>query len=720
MFVVCGQNRGIGQAWRALAKVHAISCDSTRTAATPRHGSPLCCVVFCLAAIAAVSGVRAAEVTFPNADGSGDMSLSSAWGSVDYTGADIKFGAGTYRLSGDFTAPLNLYQDNASGITLFDFSSSAATFTVSKNLMERGDDRTTEYRGGTWYVGSTFQNSQYGMRSRSTTLFNGVSFSCNYFADFSYSRDSEVVVSNSARVTVRTQSPYLFQHSPSARPTATNNSLRIVAGGVLSVDRFYFDHSSDGVDDELTYGDRIVVSGAGSRLEARSASDPVRIGYKHGGNAMRVENGGWFGGYQLQIGCGPKAGGNTLVIAGEGSVVSNCKAAAVGYVDGAHSNSVYVLDGGALSFNPKAEWAALSVGQNGSSYNTFVLSNGTLRCRYIQISPSAASHDNRLLVYGTDNSYDQYQNGAWPMFGAGYGSSVIIDGGAKFAYTKGVATFGSSASSHGNEFVVRGGSACSLKGLCSSSRDAAVRVQGGSTLVSCESVALTNTTLEVSGGSTLVVSNSLSIGDAGYESASERCFVGSGATLSVMESATLYSDDSEIVVSNGTLKVNGAGMYGQRLTIGASSGAHPGTNSTLVLQGDSPCVTHNASDRDFILIFTSGRSPCLRFEIPPQGYAQAPLRGVTQVQHGNDFRIEFSSLDRIQRTLRQGVDIPLVDTTSSTGLLWLRDASRGAAALAAANARLPRGCVLKIVTSGGSDYLRLHVTSTAGTLVTVR
>jgi len=583
--------------------------------------------------------------------------------------------------------------------TLYDYSTASSVFTVTKGYMERGNNRVNEYRGGSWCLGGQFQNSQYGKRSGSKSFLNGVALSCDTFANFTYNENSEIVISNKAAVTVRNAQNYFFTLD-AARPYVTNNVVRIMDGSSFSVSRFYTDSGSS----SSPWHNTIVVSGAGSRLETRDGTEPLRFGYKHGGTEVRIEDGGWLGGLQMRMGCESGVGNNVLVIAGEGSVISNKKSGAIGYAAGADSNRVEVLAGGKYLCNPASEYATIDLGASGSSYNTFVLSNGTLRCRRLSVSPSAESHHNRFVISGTTSAYELYTNEIWPLFGKGYDSEVVVENNAVFS--KGTTAFssqsGSGATEGGgsnNTFIVRNNSVCTLTKLT----------------VGDGKADFENAGVIVDRDSTLTVG-----GDFTMKAKSSRLFIGAGSTLSCAGWVTLRTSDSEYVLSNGTVKVNNAGASG-RLIVGSGEADYQGTNSTLVLKGDSPCLTSNDASKDIILIFTSGTNPGLRFELPPEGYAQAPLRGITQMQHGNDLRIDITGIEAFQRSLTKKVEVPLIDTTTSSGLMWLTDPARGAAALTAANAKLPRGCELKVVRSGGKDYLKLSVRAIyAGTLLIFR
>lgn len=374
------------------------------------------------------------------------------------------------------------------------------------------------------------------------------------------------------------------------------------------------------------------------------------------GNVLRIAgDGARVNAYRFYVG----SRGNGVVV-GDGGLFTNRQSCVVGNGNYASHDYLHVLEGGVVQLGVDATYANLTVGGGGSAaFNEVVVSNGSLRARLVITGNHSSSHDNVLKIMGAKAEIVHLRNEGAVLFGAGYNNRVVLDDGAGLSYPS--IDFTSADNGYGSY-----------------------------------------NRLELCGRSTLDCTANLTVGNTANATCGNRVFVGAGSTLNVGGNVGLYSDDAQFVISNGTANVNGR-LY---LTADLNSVCdHPGTNVTLVLQGESPTLT--ATDGGFFLGYGNRMSRVgIRFELPPQGYSVAPIRNVTQFQHGDDVRIEFSGLEECQRTIEQSMDMPLIHTTANSGLDWLTDG-----VLDRVNTALPKGCrIFKQKNEGADGYtLMLHV-----------
>lgn len=213
----------------------------------------------------------------------------------------------------------------------------------------------------------------------------------------------------------------------------------------------------------------------------------------------------------------------------------------------------------------------------------------------------------------------------------------------------------------------------------------------------------------------------VAVGDLAHATQSNLVFVGSGSTMALNGSAylNLYSSDSAIVISNGTLRLGTSGYPQFNFnTSKDDTKVCVGTNSTLVFQGEHPLLTSEGNLQVHLGGESATSGTTIRYELPPNGYAEAPVQHVMQVWAGSDLSIEITGIEECQKTIEKKTTFPLWQTTYTGGF-----ASLGVFqdAIARLNATLPKGCSVQI--EGGSttpQVMTLTVRPIRGMLMIVR
>ena len=731
----------------------------------------------------------AATVPFPDADGSHDIGLESAWEGADPQPGDTVSFAGdvTYLLSNDWSLPGPMQIDGA-GKTVFDFSADAKTLSVAGSVTDTIDGRETVLKGGVWSLTGGF--SSY-LHDYSTLFLDGVTMTASslptkFAQDGMLRSNASCVLTNGTKVTL-TAEPYFF--TSCGTKWSTNNVFLVTGGSEinLGVYSLYAGGTYGSFTPGYTRDNRFVVSGAGSKVYTDGASGHnFFLGYQAGGNTVIVENGGWIRAYSISIGSsggGVSSSCNTLILR-DGGVCTNTQGSAIGSVSGSHSNSVFVLNGGQFNVGKAGMYAQLNVGKGDSSYNTVVLSNGVISARWMDLGFDAASHGNRFEILGDSSKYVCTDGGPWRLFGAGYDNEIVIDHGADFSFALAVnANPGRDnvVAGSNNTFAVRHGSTFKLsnkftvgdvaKGFdapnttvevsdastftCTgdfamNSVGGALKVTGGSQMSSqrvlfgdsareypgmalrvagadsrftvtsnggapCTTFNASSGLLSVEDGATYETqaagnANPVTIGDVSHGTVSNRVFVGSGATVKLNGGAqfNFYSSDSEVVISNGTLLVGTTGYPQFNFnSLNGDGNTCVGTNSTLVFQGECPELISEGSMQMHFGGNSANSGTTVRFELPPNGYARAPIRHTTQSWAGEDLKIEVTGVEECQKTIEATTVIPLWEQTYA----FQNQAFQHA--VERLNPTLPKGCKAEILSvKDDPDGVKYHMVLT--------
>ena len=681
---------------------------------------------FVLAASAIASSVAVA-VVFPDTDGSHDVGSAAAWGGDRPSGQQIEVNkAGTYYLGSDYNVGARFWTVGAAGTTVYDFTRDGNHTLRATDFRESGSNRTVEYRGGV--MRGAYAPHPWNDRSKVTAIFNGTDFSGTSFEMFDWTMNSRLVLTNHANVVVAWNGGNLS----ALFTTQTNNLAEVLDGSTLKYNRPLW--LGYGTAAAKRLNSKLLVSGAGSTLDLSPSSNfNFYFGVDQGGSALVVENGAQFLSYNFYIGGAGSvsdngstrpgngaAGGNELIVRGERTVAQITQSSRLGY-GSSHSNAIHVLDHAALNIGERTggTWANLTVGSGpadgvASSYNEIVVSNASLVAREVVFGQAAASHDNRLEFLGPEPELFYTEKEQWKMFGAGFGNVVHVGCGANFSFLTNNVSFGTGGGAD-NRLVVDGGSVCKLKNLTVGDSEHpftrnAIEVIGGSCLTNSGNFAFVadRGRIVVDGGSTFDMGQQALFCSSTYETVSNSIFVGSGSLLTarvcVPSQTSVSYPGLELVVSNGTLAVGDAD-YSRYFKLNGGA---------LVLKGSSPKVCSRPGAMPFYM--THPARIC--FELPPEGYAEAPLTGIQQLQHSADFELEVVGIEELQKNLQKPTTFTLIETMCDSGLYWMR--TLYPEVLERANASLPDGCWLSIDTAGGVHKLKLRVRALTGMTILFR
>lgn len=386
-------------------------------------------------------------------------------------------------------------------------------------------------------------------------------------------------------------------------------------------------------DDANAKGNVLTVAGPDARL---SAGTYFSLSPNSGQNRLVVRDGATFEG-AMQVGANTsKAGGNEIVVTGEGTSFRVTSSDALRLVQG--SDNVFAVSNKATAaFAGSAKWASVRVGifneaggskaagdrnrvlvddatltadygiwiGESSSSNTLEIANGgrVLANADIQLGRSRHESDaarpgpltaNRLLARGLGN-WLCAKGGVAVGFGAGSCASALeVPADAALAYC-GPLSMGCDAASVGNRVTVGGelsvtnaasanwevgtastGNVFSVSGASARAAFANTTVRVGAT------AAASNNVFRVCGGATLALTNAaVVVGLAGAENANEATFANASVTAAQGSSLTIAGRDGRVRLDNAAL-ADADGTT--RVTVdGGSSSASRGTGGRLEL-----------------------------------------------------------------------------------------------------------------------------------------
>lgn len=305
------------------------------------------------------------------------------------------------------------------------------------------------------------------------------------------------------------------------------------------------------------------------------------------------------------------------------------------------------------------------------SNNVVTVSNGTLRINSLNFGSYTTSHDLTLKLYGPNAQFVRKTSGF--MFGSGHHHKFIMDGGAKW--------------STGGIYLING--------TGSSNR---IEVVNGSELTVTEYVRFENYGSKAScvNGNTLYVAN--------------------GATVTLPYCNMAWTNN-QIVVSNATLTCTAktekeAIFLGGVVTPDKSPAIYP-TNCALVVEGSTPKISVPNGGTSYLRYGSH-----LVFRIPKEGYAE----GYVPMELGsfscyNDSFIDVEGLEAMLQDLKdRGVTARQKFTLITTMVAALP--TNNSEIMLRANAALPARCSLR--TSDDRKSIVLTVRPEVGSVILIR
>ena len=579
---------------------------------------------------------------------------------------------------------------------IFDFTSGNYTLTLrSGTFLTYRNDVELWFKGGTWdfgehsfYAVGKPAGASYGYRNL-IVLTNGCKFTNCVLGDaykpvLYASSDIRMIITGGSSVTSGAMGMFANE-DPDGMPS-TNMYFEVSDGASLACGDFTFDKNVNSVSAAVDRGNRMLVTGAGSRF-IQSGSFMMGSGTK--GNMLEIADGA-----EATIGyprLGYDAGtSQTGIYVHDGASFIAVNGMMFGSSNGGSS---YVADCGGMFLRVVNATAKIgsSGGQNlilGSANNELLLSNAVFKCAAIRVGEVAGATNDIVRILGPDTSFT---SSSWkPLFGNGGGG--VLEIGDRANVSVGELAFdswnGNSAStatyaSSSNTLRVTDGASLSLGS------------SGTFSIGNSKEAAASDNVVEVSGGATLYTATSVFV-------------EGHGSTL-VVDDATF---------TNSCNTISSQGNDGVAVFVGRNADGRTSTNCAVVVRGSHPMIRIPYTTMCFNV------NSRLRFELPPNGYdyeteGEAPLEVHQLMNQSMDY--EITGLDELQKNITgRTKDIPLVKMTYR---MW--NGSAAFAALDRVNAKLEvsnPGCRLhKETNPAGGEIIYLCVKrKTPGTLIVVQ
>ena len=412
----------------------------------------------CMSVVGAVLGlvtsISAADVKFPNADGSNDISSDAAWGgskpgvsdTAIFTGtncthtakADVEFGLMKVM------SPDPSWSWKHRTLT-FDMRPevSGATADAPRTIRVKGLDSGSYgmdllVRGGVWDFKNGEAANNMPTMSGGWTVENSITFSDG--AVIQNVKCAYQMINANTRSHFRLTGGSTFKSTTALWPfdTGYTNTFEVLDGSYCKIMGLQFGRGGSSQSARES-ANRIVVAGRGSRFEATGyVADAISIGYKTDtldgapGNVFCVTNGGSvkFNG-DFVVG---STRSNTLWLDAGGSLTGS--AMRVGYTSVASNNLVFVGKGSTLSINAGNR---ITLGCTaGADGNALVVSNGYVNVPFLYIGRSGACN-NLVRVCGPDAVLNVQSLAGGGLFADGVegsrGNALELDGGATVDWT---------------------------------------------------------------------------------------------------------------------------------------------------------------------------------------------------------------------------------------------------------------------------------------------
>ena len=482
---------------------------------------------------------------------------------------------------GTYTATGNLGWTSlavgGAGSFLFDLSGGPYTVTLTgtgNNVMTlNAKDTDLTLKGGAWtFAGAAPNfNCASGTRgaNRSLTL-DGAKMSglSNFYLAYGSDPNSSLVLTNEAELSVGAF--YLSQNSANAKGLR----LDIVGGSKLTTTGAFGTDGGNGASDQDAW---IRVSGSGSQLKV---GNTFTFGNGHRGLHMEVADGATvdMGNKNFTMSSGRYAADAHLLVTGTGTVFTNCAYFTVGsnssttLEEATYDNTVLVSDGAGFHVTT----LRLGHDTNGSTNNTFIVSNATF----------AATG---LTIKGANGKYNNLEfRGSASKIRTGNNWKYLSQGGASF-----------------NRFTIDGSTWTA--GYAFSTYTG------------------TNNVMEIVNGALAdLSSNTFTLGHDQNEKNyhGDRLTIGANAELRTSR-FLMAGNGQELIISNGTLTAltSGEGSWANGAMIFANNRAYA-TNLVVTLRGTTPKIASSG----FLVVQSNTK---FRFEMPAGGYAEdfTPITG---------------------------------------------------------------------------------------------
>ncbi len=312
-------------------------------------------------------------------------------------------------------------------------------------------------------------------------------------------------------------------------------------------------------------GNTVVVTGPGSTL---SNSAEITIGYYDSGNSITVTNGAKLYGSNDTIGNG--GNGNSLLVTGSNSLYSNAGSLTIGYYLSSTftaSNNSLVITNGAQALVKGSTYIGYESDTNGNN-TVLVTGSGSIFSNTTGFYLGYYENGDSLTVTNGGQLYGSNDSIGY----TGSNNTLLITGSNSLYSNAGTLLIGISNAT-GNSLVISNGATARVAGLTTIGNNSSNT--GDNTIL----VTGTNSTLTMAGGAIIGKGEN-------------------GDSITVTNGATLYGI-GDIIGSNGSsdsLLVTGSNsLYSNSsiLTIGeVTSGSNTATNNSLIVTGGAHAFVH--------------------------------------------------------------------------------------------------------------------------------
>ena len=637
-----------------------------------------------VAATSATRPAMAADVTFPNTDGNGDLASAASWGGSVPAATERPFfnQAGTVTASADISFAglyFNLYQSSGTGKAIVFDMREAASGSASRTVT---------------LSDSITMDTSHSSKNGSITFQGGVWNVTGNLTPFS---ESTVTVCDGARMA------FSERIMPSAKTAPKIKFVFSGQGTAISAARATLQQDSG-------WGSN------GNRLEVRDGATLTLTGGDSSTPALATIGSNY-------------ASDMVFLVTGEGSKISVSKENVPVWIGGASDKSpilrhrIQVEDGGMLDISK----GKITVKQHsaGSSLTNVVSATGggTILAKTVVLGDSNGNNQKLLgNVFAVTNGGVAEVSGTFYVGSYSRGNTLLVENGT-FRTSK-VPIVGRYANDQTNVVRIAGADArfeaytndtattavlCWIAPNCRFELDGAKwtnSVAAQTILYGRNNSGVTygHATLSLENGAEYVATGDFWVNHYNYKAPTNRVLVASGSLLSADGDIRCYSTGNEIAVSNGVLRAGG------NMTVTMT------TSSTQIGQNGANVVSvEGASGRIVVTngTFSIARQSTLRFGYPVEGYAP----GVVPVR-AKDFSVSSDSAIVVDGVAERVANPALKETETVTLIETENGATIPDAVLAAANARLPERCALRKSADGKS--LLLKVAKDSVTVVIMR
>lgn len=536
------------------------------------------------------------------------------------------------------------------------------------------------FKGGRWdlntgYFSFGFSNSSVTYPGGYCEMSEGVEFT--KLSELFFNRQTSnatLVITNGSKMTC-TKSAYAFmpgKFNEMGSKTIITGGSKINIGSTFHTD-YYVDSNKPNA--ALLYDDELLISGEGTEVKIGGG---FYIGNRFNGVKVKIDDGALLEAASYSY-FGLAAGiTNYTLSVDRGATVRFRKSIYMGHTNGAGGHTICLNNGATLDLCNTS--LRIGGGTGAAPNNTVACTNSTiLGIRELTVGYRRDMPGNSFILSGPDASasFDPSITEFKP-FGTARNGSIIVDNGCILDWPQLAIRI------YANEDDDPSGNL--------------LKIDNGATL----NIRVIKFGSE---GNNWEKYNDRLICPSGYGTT---LYVGNNATLNVGEQLMWSAANTDFVVSNGLVKIDG--QYAMYFGYKSDYTTHALTNNNLRLYGASPKF-RTTFDGAQMQIKNTNIHFNFDYDVDGDYYREAPFKSSKfELDNSNEF--SFMGIGSIQRNIDKAVEIPLFEADGVTGG-WF---NIGDEVIDKMNADLPAGCYVY----QDNLVIKMHISSTPGMRVIVR